>query len=407
MSRLTTLGRPRALGLLAFAAVLLATVFATSASADTLYPPGTGAFGLSVTSGATTAYVQSGVAPGLHGPTITNVTDGQSFTVNVNGAASSSAFARVRVRQCTASANVNNISDFDPFTTNKCTSVPLGAGDAFKDSGALAPGTSTASVTFKVGIGTAPDTISGFDGSTLPGFTCDSTHPCRLVVYTSVSSGAGSTNFESYLLNFAAPTSTGLVLLDCSNLAGTTSVKPSLNNTGQTASEGFKATNFGSCTGSQAASVGPITKFTAKFSGSNSCKTSAINANEPMSGKVSVGYTALGANLKPVTSSAYVRVKYGSDDRLDVSNGLVTKGVGVGGDVSGSMLVQPTSKDKTAPQPQSSINGSGLIVPGAGSQTLLANCIAGTGSISAGVFGTDGTSLLGPALDSSFKISVP
>jgi hypothetical protein len=222
-----------------------------------------------------------------------------------------------------------------------------------------------------------------------------------------VSSGAGSTNFESFVLNFAPPTSTGQTLLDCSNLAGTTAVKPSLNNTAQTASESFKATNFGSCTGSQAALAGPITKFTAKFSGSNSCKTSVINANEPMSGKVSVAYTALGANLKPVTSSAYVRVKYGTDDRLDVSNGLVTKGVGIGGDVSSSLLVQPTSKDKTAPQPQSSINGSGVVVPGAGSQTLLSNCIAGTGTVSTGVFGTDGTSLLGPAVNSSFKISLP
>ena len=151
------------LGLFALAAVLLATVLAASASADTLYPPGTGTFGLSVTTNATpTAYTQSGVAPSLTGPTINNVTDGQTFTVSVNGAASGSSFARVRVRQCTAAANVNNIADFDPFTTNKCTSVPLGAGDEFKDSGALAPGTSTASVTFKVGTGTAPDTDLGF-----------------------------------------------------------------------------------------------------------------------------------------------------------------------------------------------------------------------------------------------------
>ena len=69
------------LGLFALAAVLLATVLAASASADTLYPPATGAFGLSVTTNATpTAYTQSGVAPALTGPTVNNVTDGQTFT---------------------------------------------------------------------------------------------------------------------------------------------------------------------------------------------------------------------------------------------------------------------------------------------------------------------------------------
>jgi hypothetical protein len=410
LSSLKIIGRPRTLGLLALAAVLLATVFAASAAADTLYPPGTGAFGLSVTpnAGSPIPYVQTGSAPNSTGPTITNVTNGQSFTVSVNGAASGSAFARVRVRQCTAAANVNNIADFDPFTTNKCTSVPLGAGDEFKDSGALAPGTSTASVTFKVGTGTAPDTVSGFDGSTLPGFTCDSTHPCRLVIYTSVSSLPGSTNFNSYKLNFAPVVSSGVTLLDCSHLAGTTTVKPELNNTAQIAAESFKGTNLGSCTGPVSAQVGPLTKLTAKFSGANSCKTSTLSGSlDPMSGKLSLTYTTLDIKGHAVKSDAYVRVKYGADDRLDIAKGLVTKGIAVGSDVSGSWLVQPTDKDKTAPQPQSTIDGAGNVVPASGSQALLTSCVVGTGTIGAGVFGTSGTPFLGSALNSSIKFSLP
>ena len=228
------------------------------------------------------------------------------------------------------------------------------------------------------------------------------------MVYTSVSSAPGSTNFDSYKLNFAGTAPSGTTLLDCDHLAGTTSVKPELNNTAQIASEGFKGTNFGSCTGSLASGLGPVTKFSAKFAGSNSCKASTLNGlATPMSGKVTLAYTATDIKGKALQTSAFVRAKYGTDDRLDVSNGLVTKGIGVGGDVSGSLLVQPTDKDKTAPQPQSTLNGAGNVVPASGSQTLLANCIAGTGTIGAGVFGTDGTSLLGPAVNSSIKISLP
>ena len=402
-SRFLTRGL-RSLGLVAVFAVLFATVAATTASADTLYPPNTGAFGLNVNTNASNyPYVQSGSPPNAVGPTITGVTDGQSMTVSVNGTASSSTFARLRIRQCTGTANVNNIADFDPFTTNKCTSVPLGGGDAFKDSGPLTPGTSSVSVTFKVGTGTAPDTTSGFDGSTLPGFTCDATHPCKLVAYTSVSSGVGSTNFESYPINFAAPS--GQVLMDCDQLAGVGTIKPALNSTAQTASTSLKGTNNGPCTGSLATSAGPITKVSGKVTGSSSCKSGVVDPSNPMSGKVTVTYTELDAKFKPVKSLAYVRMTYGATtDRLDVSNGLVIKGVGVGGDVSASLLNQPTVKNGID---NSVIDGLGNIVPGAGSVALQAKCVAGTGTIATTVWGTDGHTLTSAPSNSSLRITLP
>ncbi len=394
----------RSIGLLAVVAALFATLFAASASADTLYPPGTGAFGLNVNTNSTNyPYVQNGLPPDAVGPTISGVSDGQTMTVSVNGTASSSTFARVRVRQCTGTANVNNIADFDPFTTNKCTSVPLGGGDAFKDSGALAPGTSTASVSFKVGIGTAPDTISGFDGSTLPGFTCDATHPCKLVAYTSVSSSGGSTNFQSYPINFAAPPETAL--MDCDHVAGTGSYKPALTSTGQIVSMSLKGTNFGPCTGSLAASSGPLTKVTGKLTGSSSCNANAVDPASPISGKVTLTYTTLDSKGKPVASSAYVRVAYGATgDRLDVANGLVIKGVGIGGDVSASLLNQPTVKKGVG---NSVVDALGNIVPGAGSLTLQVNCAAGIDTVATTVWGTDGHTLTSVALNSSFKLSLP
>ena len=203
--------RPRRLvvSLVALLAGLMALpLLVNLASADTLFPPATGSFKATIDTNATTyPYAPVGSPPNSHGPTISAVTDGQTMTVAIDGNsppnASESAFSRLRVKQCKGGTTVNNIADFDPFTTNKCTSVPLGAGDDFKDSGALAPGTKSANVSFKAGIGTAPDTISGFDGSTLPGFTCDATHPCQLVLNVQVTSGSGSNNFLSFPIQFA------------------------------------------------------------------------------------------------------------------------------------------------------------------------------------------------------------
>ncbi len=190
------------------AAVLSVLAFQSVSSADTLFPPASGGFKASVdTGGNTYDYAPIGTPPTSHGPAISAVTDGQSMTVSIDGNSPpndvESAFSRLRVRQCKGGTTVNNLADFDPFTTNKCTSVPLSAGDDFVDSGALAPGTKSASVNFKAGIGTAPDTISGFDGSTLPGFTCNAANPCQIVLNVQVTSGLGSNNFVSFPIEFA------------------------------------------------------------------------------------------------------------------------------------------------------------------------------------------------------------
>jgi hypothetical protein len=101
-------------------------------------------------------------------------------------------------------------------------------------------------------------------------------------------------------------------------------------------------------------------------------------------------------------------------DELVFSNGIVTKGVGVGGDVYGSFIFAPY-KAKLGPANQSFINGSSVIVPGAGSATLGGNCILGVPTppdtvvttLGTVFFGTDGTGLLGGVLDSSIGNSLP
>ena len=208
-----SLHRPRpqrlAIALVTLLAALVSVVWSQApSSADTLFPPATGAFTASIeTGGSTYDYAPIGSPPTSHGPTISGVSDGQSMTVSIDGNsppnATESAFSNLRVRQCKGGTTVNNIVDFDPFTTNKCTSVGLGAGDDIVDTGPLVPGTTTASVVFKAGIGTAPDTISGFDGSTLPGFTCDAANPCQIVMNVQVTSGVGANVFLSYPIEFS------------------------------------------------------------------------------------------------------------------------------------------------------------------------------------------------------------
>ncbi len=124
-------------------ALMSIPVWVSAASADTNFPPVTGSFQASVQTpvgGPTYNYSQTGVPPTTHGPAISAVTDGQTMTFSVNGAvppnATQSTFSRIRLRECKGGVAVNNISDFDPFTTNKCTSVGLGGGQAFVDSGA-------------------------------------------------------------------------------------------------------------------------------------------------------------------------------------------------------------------------------------------------------------------------------
>jgi hypothetical protein len=232
------------------------------------------------------------------------------------------------------------------------------------------------------------------------------------------------------------------ILIDCDRVAGTASIKPPLAfapGVGSVSTKGplvagtdpFKpVTTTRDCTGifatggdgSNPEDVGPLTKFAGKLTGSQTCNLLAdpptTDPLDPLDGKFTFTYTATDPLLKTYASSSYLRIGGGDNpllpDELVVSNGIVTKGVGVGGDVYGSFIFAPYQA-KNGPADQSFINGSSVVVPGAGSATLGANCIAqlptppGTTPTTLGTafFGTDGTGLLGGVLDSSIGISLP
>jgi hypothetical protein len=232
------------------------------------------------------------------------------------------------------------------------------------------------------------------------------------------------------------------VLIDCDRIAGTAAIKPPLGNTagvGSVATKGpmvagtdpFKpATTTRDCTGIFATSgdggtpddVGPLTKLAGKLTGSQTCNLLAdppiTDPLDPLDGKLTLTYTTLDPLLRPYASATYIRIGGGDNpllpDELVISNGIVTKGVGVGGDVYGSFMFAPFQA-KNGPADQSFIDANSVIVPGAGSATLGANCIAGlptppgTTPTTLGTvfFGTDGTGLLGGVLDSSIGVSLP
>jgi hypothetical protein len=197
-------------------------------------------------------------------------------------------------------------------------------------------------------------------------------------------------------------------------VAGTAKVKPALNNTVQanvaisfknSLTVGFPRT----CTGTLAASAGPLTAFKGKVVGNTSCDSAATGPASPYpaNGKATNVYTVLGSNGKPVTSSLYIRLGAGATlDTFAVSNGIVTKGVAVGADVVGSLLQNPVIL-KNPPAPNSVLDANGNLIPGAGSLALGLNCTTGAASLTDVIFSTDGQSLLGPAVDSSVALVLP
>ena len=192
--------------LVAVAVVLCAVLGATvlPAVADTVFPPVTGDFTVKVkVNGVTYTYPDGG-----SGPTLPNVANGDEVTVDIADAAGGPDvnFARLRARQCAGDREVSNNTEFNPFVTNRCSSVTLGDGstDAFIDSGPVAPGTTALSISFTIGTGTAPDVEDPVFGTNLPGFQCGSGHPCKLVVNAEVSSSVGSSNYLGFPMSFAA-----------------------------------------------------------------------------------------------------------------------------------------------------------------------------------------------------------
>ena len=398
--------------------VLLATtVWTAAAHADTVFPPGTGSFTVTLTvNGTNYSYPAGGP-----GPTIPNVHDGDTVTVAVADAAGGpdTNFARLRVRECAGTREVSNNTEFNPQITNRCSSVTLGAGssNAFVDSGPVAPGTTSLSTTFKIGAGTAPDVEDPVFGANLPGFACGTGSPCKLVVNAEVSSGLGSSNYVGFPISFFAAPPSELVLMDCSNVGFTGAVKAPLNNTQQDnvalslkSTTGVATQYPRTCTGSLAASAGPLTKIAGKFVGSMSCSVAASGPAPVVfpSGKVTLTWTDVDPiKGKALTSSVYLRLDQTADfvDQVAVSNGLVTKGIGVGADFTASMLLQPT--EKKGPANQSTLAANGTLVPGGGSLDIATNCGIGLGTISALVGSTDGTTLTGTPFDGNVKISLP
>jgi hypothetical protein len=132
--------------------------------------------------------------------TIPNLTDGQNIAITVNSTTGNSIFG-VEARECAGSADIQNLTDYSPFQSGNCVLTALGAGD-LHPTVATAPPNQTASLNFHVGEGTQTFTLQ--DGVTQSTITCDSTHPCQLVLRESTS-GASTDNYLHFNLNFAGP----------------------------------------------------------------------------------------------------------------------------------------------------------------------------------------------------------
>lgn len=243
------------------------------------------------------------------------------------------------------------------------------------------------------------------------------------------------------------------VLIDCANVAGTASIKPALTNVAvPNAAIAIKGPLVGgadpfkpvadteNCTGVLATpgdggtpdDVGNLVKVSGKLVGSSTCNLIAdppiTDPLVPVAGAITFTFTTLLPTGKPAAASTFVRLGGGTDplkpDELVFKNGIVTKGVGVGGNVYGGFIFAPydsktkgdfdndsSTKDTTLPN-QSFLNSSGVIVAGAGSSTIGLNCIAGAGGpgatgLTTAFFSTDGTGLLGGVESSSMGISLP
>jgi len=194
--------------------------------------------------------------------------------------------------------------------------------------------------------------------------------------------------------------------VECDQIAGEGKIKPSLTNLVEPVTVSAKSSLVGSCSGALVSETGPLTSIKGKAIGSMSCDATMSDPARPLAGKLELLWTALDAKGKAVKSSTFVRMEKtpGIPDAVNIDNGIVTKGPGVGMDVSGGFLYQPTEKKLTD---VSTIDPTGNIVPGSASLTLLANCLAGAGGVDSFVFGTDGTSLAGPGFDSGISFALP
>jgi hypothetical protein len=208
--------------------------------------------------------------------------------------------------------------------------------------------------------------------------------------------------------------------LDCDRVSGTGSVKPGLS-----AATGVQAISAASpkipiagqyprtCTGTIAATTGPLVSVKGKLTGVTNCSGAAVPGNtDPVDGKFDLTWTNL-VEGKVLKTSTYIRLGAGETlDTFGVSNGIVTKGPGLGMDVEGDLLQAPIVT-KNGVGTYSSVDTNGNIVFGAASLDLGLSCQAGISingqptTITSLVFSTDGVSLLGPTVNSSLSLTLP
>ena len=112
-----------------------------------------------------------------------NLTDGQA--ISVTGTMSSPGFFEIRAHICKPGMDIQNSYDFG-YQGYNCSKTSPGTGD-HEIVQTLTGSETTASLTFKAGIGTVTWN-SEFDGSEQT-LTCDATHPCDLVTQFQVSGG--------------------------------------------------------------------------------------------------------------------------------------------------------------------------------------------------------------------------
>ena len=220
------------------------------------------------------------------------------------------------------------------------------------------------------------------------------------------------------------------VWLSCDRVSGEGTVKPGLAATSaqQTISvknpkvpvAGQYPRTCTSPTGTLAATVGPLTAVKGKLVGTTNCSAtpSVTPQPDPVDGKLTLVFTNLDAKFKPLSSSTYIRLGAGATlDTFGISNGIVTKGAGVGYDLKGDLLQAPyVAKNAPAGSVYSTLDNNGNIVFGQSSLDLGLACSLGlpigtpaqNGPITTVIFSTDGQSLITPTVvNSQLTLTTP
>ncbi len=154
------------------------------------------------------AYSEPGSAPGSTLPptplvevsmsSTQNLHDGQPISIRVSSpAGSDSQIFGFDARICTRGAPIKNMYDYFPTVTGYCALNPLSASSDVHIQVAGTPPYQSVDMTFRAGAGTSSFTT---DYGQTASITCDSDHPCDLVLWIQVPYGFV---FEHFPLTFA------------------------------------------------------------------------------------------------------------------------------------------------------------------------------------------------------------